>query len=79
MNSPIKLNDFLNHLQESKINFRLSKIRQESVMVEIAVPGERWEVEFMDDGTIEVEVFRSTGIISDEKQLDVLFRNFSDK
>jgi len=29
-------------------------------MVEIAVPGERWEVEFFEDGTVETEIFRAT-------------------
>jgi hypothetical protein len=32
-------------------------------MVEIAVPGKRWEVEFHDDGQIGVEVFESNGKI----------------
>ena len=35
-------------------------------MVIISVPSEYWEVEFMDDGTIEVERLRSDGKIGDE-------------
>ncbi len=30
-------------------------------MVKVAVPGERWEVEFFEDGRVDVEVFRSSG------------------
>jgi hypothetical protein len=47
-------------------------------MVEIAVPGQRWEIEFMEDGTMEIERFISNGIIYDESELNVLFNEFSD-
>jgi hypothetical protein len=29
------------------------------------VPGERWEIDLMDDGTVETEVFASTGFVSE--------------
>lgn len=35
-------------------------------MVEIVVPGQRWVIEFMDDGTVEIEKFY------DEKEWEVL-------
>lgn len=41
-------------------------------MVIVATPGSRWEVEFMDEGTVEVERFRSDGTIWDERVLDEL-------
>jgi len=48
-------------------------------MVDIAVPGERWEVEFFEDGHVEVEVFRSTSDgLEGEEALDRLFEKFSD-
>ena len=47
-------------------------------MVEIAVPGKRWEVEFLDDGTVEAEVFRSDGAIHNSSPLDELIRKHSD-
>ena len=68
---------FLNRLDEKKIYYRLNKIR-DSILVEIAVPGQRWEVEFMADGKIEIEKFVSNGMAFDDSELDVLFRNFSD-
>jgi len=46
-----QLIEFLEALEEKKIYFRLNKIR-DSILVEIAVPGERWEVEFFEDGTV---------------------------
>ena len=48
---------FLNMLYEQKIYHRLSKAREDAIMVEISVPGQRWEVEFMKDGSIEIEKF----------------------
>ena len=72
-----KLNDFLNKLQENHIFYQLSKIRNESIMVEVAVPGQRWEIEFMEDGTVEIEKFISDGQYYDGQELEVLFKAFS--
>lgn len=47
-------------------------------MVEIAVPGQRWEVEFFADGNIEVEKFISDGTLFDKSELETLFAKFSD-
>lgn len=52
-------------------------------MIEVAVPGQRWEIEYNTYGKsskcqIEIEKFVSNGIIYDESELDVLFRDFSD-
>jgi len=68
---------FLDKLEERKIYYRLNKIR-ESILVEIAVPGQRWEVEFFADGDVQVEKFLSNGEIHKKSELDVLFDNFSD-
>ena len=72
-----KLIDFLDRLEKSKIYYHLNKVR-DGVMVEIAVPGERWEVEYMKDGTIEIEKFVSDGQIFNVNELEALFENFLD-
>jgi hypothetical protein len=78
MNALAKLLDFLAELDRRKIHFGLTRVRPEAIMVEIAVPGERWEVEFFADGHVEVEVFgRTTGVVGEE-ELERLFREFSD-
>ncbi|AMA72806.1 MULTISPECIES: hypothetical protein [Aneurinibacillus] len=69
---------FLNKLEENHIFYKLGKVRNEAIMVEVAVPGQRWEIEFMEDGTVEVEKFISNGEIYDSKELKFLFENFSD-
>ena len=63
---------FLDRLTELHASFTLERFR-DSIAVIVAVPGERWEVEFMDDGSIEVERFRSSGKLGDEKSFDELF------
>ncbi len=73
-----KLLRFLDELEDKNIFYKIDKIRSESILIEIAVPGQRWEVEFMEDGTIEVEKFISDGQIHDENQLDILFRDYTD-
>ncbi|HVI40044.1 MAG TPA: hypothetical protein VM577_05240 [Anaerovoracaceae bacterium] len=47
-------------------------------MIEVAIPGQRWEIEFMDDGTIEIEKFFSDGTIHGAEELNVLINEFSD-
>ena len=66
-----KLLTFLDQLEQDKVWYRLEHVR-DSVMVLVAIPGERWEVEFFDDGSIEVERFRSSGEIEGEDALDLL-------
>lgn len=73
-----RLLEFLKQLKQKAISFRLDSVREESIMVIISVPGQRWEVEFMDDGTIEIEKFLSNGEIFNESELESLFRQFSD-
>lgn len=53
--------DFLLALEQRKIFHRLSQIRAEALMVKVAIPGERWEVEFFADGRVETERFVSEG------------------
>ena len=67
-----KILDFLDKLEEKKIYYKLNKIR-DAIMVEIDIPGERWEVEFFADGNIEVEKFISQGEIHDESEFEALF------
>lgn len=53
-----KLLDFLDRLDARNIYFKLDRCRSEAIMVRIDVPGERWEVEFLADGDVQIEVFK---------------------
>jgi hypothetical protein len=72
----------LNRLREAKIAFGLRQSRDEAIMIYVNVPGQRWEVEFVDYGDevhVEIERFVSNGHIDDESALEELFAKFSDK
>ena len=77
MNSLKNLIGFLDKLEKNHMHYKLSKFR-DSICVEITVPGQRWEVEFMADGSIEIEKFISQGMIFSNSELDILFSDFSD-
>lgn len=53
---------FLAELDERHVQYHLLIVRPEALMVSIAVPGERWEVEFFDDGHAELERFQTRGV-----------------
>ncbi len=72
-----KLIDFLNHLEEASIYYKLDKCNDEYIMVEVSVPGERWEIEFADND-VRIEKFRSDGNIYNKNELENLFQQFSD-
>src|SRR6266852_7536779 len=59
-NAMEKLLAFVNELDRRRIHRRLASVR-EAVMVEVHVPGARWEVEFFADGHVEVEVLHGKG------------------
>lgn len=72
-----QLLEFLRRLAKAKIAYTLRHSRDDAIMVMINVPGECWEVEFLEDDEIEVERFRSNGHIADASVLDDLFARFS--
>jgi hypothetical protein len=72
-----KLLLFLKDLERSGIHYSLAHHRDDTVTVITAVPNERWEIDFLADGTIEVERFISSGEIYDEETLDELFDRFA--
>ena len=71
-----RLLGFLTRLEQSRVSFVLAHTRDESIMVDIATPGWRWEVEFMQDGSVEIERYQSVaGVENDESLLDEIFRD----
>ena len=73
-----ELISFLNKLEENNIFYKLNKIRNEAIMVEVAVPGQRWEIEFLENGTVDIEKFISDKDMYDAGELETLFKEFSD-
>lgn len=71
-----KLNLFLQNLEQQRISYTLAHHRDEAIMVTVAVPGERWEVEFLSNGAVDVEKFISNGEIAGEEALSELFAQY---
>jgi hypothetical protein len=59
-NAMEKLLAFVQELDRRRIYRRLASVR-DAVMVEVHIPGARWEVEFFPDGHVEVEIFKCDG------------------
>ena len=81
MTSLNELIELLEKLEAHNIYYKLNKTRGDTIMVEVTVPGQRWEIEYNTYGKsskcqIEIEKFISNGMIYDESELEVLFRDF---
>ncbi|HYW21377.1 MAG TPA: hypothetical protein VE956_19175 [Nodularia sp. (in: cyanobacteria)] len=74
-----KLVTFLNQLEQERISYTLAHHRDETIMVNVAIAGERWEVEFFEDGSVEVERFVSSGEINGEEVFSELFAMYSER
>ena len=74
-----KLLALLERLETAKIHYKLEHNRDNAIMIIAFAPGEYWEIEFLDDGGIEIERFRSNGEIADESVLPELFALCSDE
>ena len=46
-----KLTTFLKHLETAHLHYTLASHREDTIMVLVTVPGERWEIEFFGDGS----------------------------
>ena len=68
----------LRRMREAGIAAELSQTRDSAVSVLVAVPGERWEIDFHEDGTVDVERFSSDGTILGEDALEALFSKHSE-
>jgi hypothetical protein len=73
-----KLVAFLTKLEQRSISYSLAHHRDEAMMVTVAIPGERWEIEFFADESVEIERFRSNGDIHGEEALADLFQSYAD-
>lgn len=78
MNNLKKLLDFLNKLDEHGIGYAMEHNREDTLTVFVAVPSERWEVEFRANGDVEVEVFYSGADEEDLEGEEALERLFAD-
>jgi hypothetical protein len=55
--------EFRQELDRRHIPYDFRVVRDDAFMMSVALPGERWELEFFDDGRIELERFVSEGVV----------------
>ena len=67
------LTNLLDRLDEAEIQYTLASVSEGAIVVGVDVPGEHWKVEFMDDGDIEVEIFKGDGQVFDYGIIEDLF------
>jgi hypothetical protein len=66
--------DLLNRLDAAHVAYRLDHTRPDSVMVSVSVAGWHWEIEYMADGSVDIERYRSfAGVENDPKLIEELF------
>ena len=70
--------EILRRLKTAHIYSELRYYRDDAISVDVAVPGQRWEIDVFSDGRVEVEIFQSDGTIQSGEVLDDLIPRFSD-
>ena len=68
-----ELTKLLDRLDEAEIQYTLASVSEGAIVVGVDVPGEHWNIEFMDDGDIEVEIFKGDGQVFDYGIIEDLF------
>ena len=53
------VHEFMRELDGTRTSYTPTSVREGAIMVQVALPGERWEIEFFDDREPEVELFHS--------------------
>jgi hypothetical protein len=76
---PVGFFELLQTLDAVGIFHRVGSLRDETVLIEVRLPTSFWEIEFHSDGTVEYEVFRSTGAILDGSGLIELVVQYADQ
>ena len=73
-----KLLALSDQLKAANIHHEVTRYREDGVSIIATVPGERWEIDVLDDGEVVVEVYKSQGGCRGEEALKDLFDRHSD-
>ena len=79
MNDPFqKIMDIVNRLKRANIFLSVDNYREDAISIKAVVPGQRWEIDVLSDGTVDVEVFKSDGTLFHEQALEDMIKEFAD-
>jgi len=65
-------------LEAAAIHFTVSRYRDDAVSIQAVVPGERWEIDVLDDGTVDFERFIGDGEVLDAEALTGFIARFAE-
>src|SRR5438034_737788 len=64
-----RLMKIIRALEEARIHFNVTRYRRDAVSIQATVPGERWEIDVLEDGSVEFERFVSAGGVTGKTEL----------
>ena len=71
MKEPFRiLFEIIKQLEAATISFTVTQYRYDSISILAHLPGERWEIDVMEDGDVDFERFVSDGKILEREVLD---------
>lgn len=65
-------------LEVAQIHFRVTHHRYDGITIEAHVPGERWEIDVLEDGDVDFERFVSAGGVQSEDLLTQFIARFAE-
>lgn len=65
-------------LEAAQIHYVVTQTRSDGVSVHATLPGERWEIDILEDGDIDFERFVSNGTIAGESELKTAIVQFAE-
>jgi len=64
-----KFMEIIRALEKAQIHYRVDKHRYDGISIEATVPGERWEIDVLEDGEVDFERFVSDGNVTGEEEM----------
>jgi hypothetical protein len=65
-------------LEAAHISHAVTKYRNDAISIVAHLPGERWEIDILEDGDLDFERFVSDGQILEREDLNVYIKRFAD-
>lgn len=65
-----KLMEIIRALEDARIYYRVAHNRHDGITVEATVPGERWEIDVLEDGDVDFERFVTSGGVAGEQEMN---------
>jgi hypothetical protein len=64
-----RLMKIIHALEGARIHFSVTRYRRDAISILATIPGERWEIDVLPDGSVEFERFASTGGVTGSAEL----------